>query len=161
MRTPAAFLIFLASLAASPGASVGASLGASLGAPARPGPAIAAGTSGHAGADPGGAAAGCPAPVLPALPAAESDAGRARKAIAAWERCHAAHLARLRAGPEARIPAEVLAAMSHAERERARAHARAVQARLLQAAQADGEALAARHASWLGARTERVAPEGR
>ncbi|MFC4931337.1 hypothetical protein [Massilia sp. GCM10023247] len=121
--------------------------------------AVAFWTSGYAGADIAGGDNHCPAPALPAISTAYPPPRGVRKAILDWETCHAGYLAGLRATPAAsRIPAAVLAAMTPHQRARALAHVGAVQARVMAAAQADGAALAARHASWLGARVERLGP---
>lgn len=145
MRAMAGLLIFLATGAAcaAPGAQHSA--------------AVAFWTSGYAGADLASRNFHCPAPVLPPLSHTLAPAHSVRKAIDKWEQCHAGYLAALHATPaETRIPGAVLASMSPSERERARAHVRAVQARVLAAAQANAAAMTARHASWLGARVEQV-----
>lgn len=154
MRALAALLILLIFLILLTTGAAGAQ-------PAGHGAAVAFWTSGYAGAELAPGRAHCPAPVLPAVSHAHAPTRSVREAILAWERCHAGYLASLRAAPaEARIPAEVLAAMSPGERARARAHVRAVQARVAAAQQADAAALAARHASWLGARAEYIGPGG-
>lgn len=144
MRTVAGLLILLAT-------------GAAGAQPARHAEAVAFWTSGYAGADIGSGNDHCPAPALPAIAHANPPPHGVRKAILDWEACHAGYLAGLRATPaESRIPAAVLAAMTPDQRARARAHVGAVQDRLMAAAQADAAAQAVRHASWLGARAERI-----
>lgn len=148
MRTLAGLLILLAT-------------GAAFAQPARHAEAVAFWTSGYAGADIASAKLHCPAPALPAISYANPQLHGVRKAILDWEACHAGYLASLRAAPaEARIPAAVLTAMTPDERARALAHVRAVQARVMAAAQADAATLEVRHASWLGARVERIRPIG-
>lgn len=120
--------------------------------------AVAFWTSGYAGAELTEGNFHCAAPDLPAIGHPKPAAAGVRAAILKWEQCHSRYLAGLRAtAPESRIPADVLAAMTPAERTRARDHVQAVQARVAEAAQANAATMVARHAAWLGATVDYVA----
>lgn len=122
--------------------------------------AIAFWSAGYTGADLSGRDFGCPLPALPALPHADPHTGSVYQDIAKWEQCHEEFMEALGAtSAEARIPADVLAAMTPAERSQARAHVQAVQARVAAAAQAHAAATMARHATWRGATVEHIVQE--
>ena len=100
----------------------------------------------------------CAAPEVPAVSHANLQIRSVHKAIVQWEACHEGYMNRLRATPaDARIPADVLAAMTPSERAQARTHVDAVVARVAEAAQANAAHMMARHETWLGATVEYVA----
>lgn len=122
--------------------------------------AIAFWSAGYTGADLSGGDFGCPPPTLPALPHADPHTGTVSQAISRWEQCHEEFMAALGAtSAEVRIPADVLAWMTPAERSQARAHVQAVQARIAADAQAHATATMARHAAWRGATVEHIVQE--
>lgn len=115
-------------------------------------------TAGYAGAELSSDNFHCAAPEVPAISHANLQIRSVHKAIVQWEECHAGYMHRLRATPaDARIPADVLAAMTPAELARARAHVDTVVAGVAEAAQANAANMMARHETWLGATVEYVA----
>lgn len=106
-------------------------------------------TSGFGDADLVGEAR-CTAPNVPAVSTRNLEIRAVARTIERWEACQNGFMQRLAATPaEARIPADVLAAMSADERVQAVRHVEAVQARVTAEAFADAAARMARHGDWL------------
>lgn len=96
------------------------------------------------------AGTGCTAPSVPAVSTRNVEIRAVSRSIERWEACHNGFMQRLAATPaEARIPADVLAAMSADERVQALRHVEAVQARVTAEAFADAATRMARHGDWL------------
>lgn len=107
-------------------------------------------TVGYTGADLASTQAPCAAPEVPEVSQRNLEIRSVGRAINQWERCHAGYMQQLTATPaHARIPAEVLAAMSAQEREQALRHLEGVQARMVEEARTNASAAMARHDAWL------------
>lgn len=120
---------------------------------------IAFWTSGVSAADLA-AGAQCAAPNVPEVSTRNMEIRAVSRSIERWESCHKQFVQQLAATPaEARIPADVLAAMSVDQRQQAVRHVEAVQAGVRAQAFADGAAQMARNDAWLARTLDQAAAE--
>lgn len=104
------------------------------------------------------AGATCTTPNVPEVSTRPLDIRAVSQAIERWESCHKQLLQQLAATPaEARIPADVLAAMSADQRQQAVQHVEAVQTTVRAQAFADGAAQMARNDAWLARTLDQAA----
>lgn len=116
-------------------------------------------TSGVSAADLA-ADAPCAAPNVPEVSTRNLEIRAVSQSIERWESCHKHFMQQLASTPaEARLPAEVLAAMSADQRQQAVRHVEAVQATVRAQAFADGAAQMARNDAWLARTLSRAAAE--
>lgn len=123
--------------------------------------AVAYWTSGYTGAGLAADNFGCPAPEVPAVSHSNLQIRSIERAILAWEECHVRLVAGLvaPAAADARIPADLLALMTPAERDTARRHVHAVLVDVARAAETNSLPLLARHDAWRRATVEYIAQE--
>lgn len=127
------------------------------------GTAIAYWTGGYDGADLTAGKYNCVAPAIPAVSNTNVEIKATNEAVVQWRQCYNEFVANLNAGLPAgkRIPAEVVVVMSEPETQQARAHIEKVYGTVLGKAQADADAVMARHAAWQIATTASVDAQNR